>query len=271
MNQNVFNTEGDFITSPEISQLFGEMIGIWVVMFLEKKNLLDPTVPRTIVEVGPGTGNLQRVVLNTLRQFKLLDNLTVHMVEVSPYLRNLQQQKINDLLLQKDITMEYREDPKGIESLYNKEMNFNIVWHSSYMKYLEMDKEMNALDPHIFLCHEFFDALSSFKFRYENDIWHELLIDNNKAHRLPNDKMLKVEDEHIFKETLSAPEPQSVRLYLKPEHRFCNTEIKNGQEIEVCPLGEITRCHDSQHDRPENRTDRRGWVAHRLRRKVDVY
>jgi NADH dehydrogenase [ubiquinone] 1 alpha subcomplex assembly factor 7 len=40
MKKDVFNAKGDFITSPEISQLFGEMIGVWIINFISQINLL---------------------------------------------------------------------------------------------------------------------------------------------------------------------------------------------------------------------------------------
>jgi len=41
MKKDVFNTKGDFITSPEISQMFGEMIGVWCLSLLGKINAID--------------------------------------------------------------------------------------------------------------------------------------------------------------------------------------------------------------------------------------
>ena len=41
MKQDVFNKTGDFVTSPEISQMFGECVGIWLVHFLSKIGILD--------------------------------------------------------------------------------------------------------------------------------------------------------------------------------------------------------------------------------------
>lgn len=40
-NRNVFSKEGDFTTSPEISPLFGEMFGVWIVYFLKKIGVID--------------------------------------------------------------------------------------------------------------------------------------------------------------------------------------------------------------------------------------
>lgn len=257
MNQNVFNKEGDFITSPEISQLFGEMIGIWIVMFLEKKNFMDTTKPRTIVEIGPGTGNLQMIILNTLRQFGLLKNLTITMIEVSPYLRNVQQSKLNDFLLRKDIFMEYK-DEGGLESLYNSDLNLKIGWQTSYTRYIETDNMQVTDNAHIFLCHEFFDALPSLKFRYKNGEWHEVLIDNYDKAASSDQVNLSLGDKHFFKEILSPANPKSVELYLKPAHRFATSEISENQDIEISPLSIIIRLDDSEYYKPKDCYDRWG-------------
>lgn len=57
---NVFGVHGDFITAPEISQLFGEMIGIWCVATWQ---LLGFPSFR-LVEFGPGRGSLMQVLSN---------------------------------------------------------------------------------------------------------------------------------------------------------------------------------------------------------------
>ena len=67
MKNNPFGKKGDFITSPLISNLFGEMVAIWCVAFWEhmgkpKKILL--------VELGPGDGSLCKDLLRTFKQFK---------------------------------------------------------------------------------------------------------------------------------------------------------------------------------------------------------
>lgn len=40
-DKNVFSREGDFTTSPEISPLFGEMIAVWILYFLQKTGVVD--------------------------------------------------------------------------------------------------------------------------------------------------------------------------------------------------------------------------------------
>jgi len=69
MKKDVFNTKGDFITSPEISQMFGEMIGVWCLSLLGKINAIDLDNLRKpangqakkkygLLEFGPGRGTL---------------------------------------------------------------------------------------------------------------------------------------------------------------------------------------------------------------------
>lgn len=76
--------KGDFTTAPEISQLFGEMIGIWVAdLWIRLKN------PSKLIlcECGPGRGTLMKDILRVARQVSgLYDVLSVHLVETSDVL-----------------------------------------------------------------------------------------------------------------------------------------------------------------------------------------
>ena len=76
---------GDFITAPEISQMFGEMIGIWLADIWIRAGR-----PARVhyVEAGPGRGTLARDALATARRFGLEPE--VHLVEGSPALREAQ-------------------------------------------------------------------------------------------------------------------------------------------------------------------------------------
>ncbi len=77
---------GDFITAPEVSQMFGEMIGIWLADIWIRAG----RPPRVhYVEAGPGRGTLARDALGAARRFGLEPE--VHLVEGSPALRAVQQ------------------------------------------------------------------------------------------------------------------------------------------------------------------------------------
>lgn len=103
---------GDFVTSPELSQLFGELLALWAVSVWQR--LGEPArVLRAsftlcfchakspspsslaVVELGPGTGALQRDVLRAARKFpRFYRAIELHLVEVSPVLRRAQGQAI---------------------------------------------------------------------------------------------------------------------------------------------------------------------------------
>lgn len=66
--EKIFNKGGDFITSPEISQMFGESLGIWMVAALQNNygGLATPKERFNIVEIGPGSGTMMSDILRTL-------------------------------------------------------------------------------------------------------------------------------------------------------------------------------------------------------------
>jgi NADH dehydrogenase [ubiquinone] 1 alpha subcomplex assembly factor 7 len=76
---------GDFVTAPEISQMFGEMIGAWCADLWTRAGS-----PADVawVELGPGRGTLARDALRVMRRFGMVP--AVHLVEGSPVLRGMQ-------------------------------------------------------------------------------------------------------------------------------------------------------------------------------------
>lgn len=77
--------DGDFTTAPEISQMFGELIGLWCADLALRSGQTDVC---TLVELGPGRGTLMADVLRAMHQFGVTPD--VHLVETSPVLRDLQ-------------------------------------------------------------------------------------------------------------------------------------------------------------------------------------
>ena len=154
MKKNPFGKEGDFITAPLISNLFGEMIAIWCVAFWEyigkpKKILL--------VELGPGDGSLCKDLLRIFRQFKnFYNSLEINLLEISDKLKTIQRLKIN---------------------------NRKVKW-------IKKIKEINC-GPVIFLGNEFFDALPIKQIYKKKKLFFEkyvALSNNNKKIRFLNKK-----------------------------------------------------------------------------------
>ena len=84
----------DFVTAPEVSQMFGELIGLWLAQTWHDQG--KPKNPR-LVELGPGRGTLLR---DALRALKLMPEfhsaLHVELIEASPVLRQVQQETLGD-------------------------------------------------------------------------------------------------------------------------------------------------------------------------------
>lgn len=153
MKKDVFGQKGDFTTSPEISQMFGEMVGVWCMHMWEQMGK-----PSTLhlVEFGPGRGTLMGDMLRAMKNNKTLKSaLRVHLIEVSRVLRTIQKQTLA---------------PLGTE----------INWHDS------VDDLPND-GPLLVIAHEFFDALPVHLFRYrENKTqqkgeWREILVDSDTS------------------------------------------------------------------------------------------
>ena len=92
--QQPFGDKGDYITAPKISNLFSEMIAIWIISVWE--NFGKPK-RLNIVELGPGDGTLMKDLLNVFRKFPSF-NLAkqIYMFETSKFLKKFQKKNIND-------------------------------------------------------------------------------------------------------------------------------------------------------------------------------
>src|SRR5208283_3191908 len=83
---------GDFVTAPEISQIFGELIGLWCAHSWEQAGRPDPVI---LVELGPGRGTMMIDLLRAaaaVPEFRRA--LRVHLVEASPVLRAEQERRL---------------------------------------------------------------------------------------------------------------------------------------------------------------------------------
>ena len=93
MNNNPLGKKGDFVTSPFISNLFGEMIAIWCVSFWEH---LGKPKKILVVELGPGDGSLCKTLIKTFKNFdNFYKSLEINLLEISNKLKTIQRSKID--------------------------------------------------------------------------------------------------------------------------------------------------------------------------------
>ena len=142
LTRQPFGRDGDFITAPEVSQMFGELLGAWAAHSWSSHG--GPT-PARLVELGPGRGTLMSDALRAARlQPGLADAATVHLVEVSPPLRELQQRKLADC-------------------------GFAVHWHATFAEV--------PPGPVFAVANELFDALPIRQFERTRRGWCERLVE----------------------------------------------------------------------------------------------
>ncbi len=139
MKKNPFGEKGDFITSPNISRLFPEMIAIWIISFWQS---LGSPKKFNLVELGGGNGEMMKVLLESFKNFpSFLNSCNVVIHEKSPKLISIQKKKLS------------------------KE---NISWIP------RIDKLKKV--PCIFIANEFFDALAIKQFYKKGSLWFEKFV-----------------------------------------------------------------------------------------------
>ena len=85
--------QSHFITSPEINQVFGELLGIWCVTQWEQ---FGKPKKMELVELGPGRGTLMHDLLRAARHFPgFFNGLDIHLVEMSPGMRKKQKYSLD--------------------------------------------------------------------------------------------------------------------------------------------------------------------------------
>ncbi|KAG5517959.1 hypothetical protein PMAC_000414 [Pneumocystis sp. 'macacae'] len=154
--------QGDFITSPEISQIFGELVGIWMVYEWIVKNKPCKT---TLVELGPGRGTLADDYLRTMTTFKdyVQTIESLRLIETSPVLRESQHRKLCGMNILKRVN----------EYVFKSISKYGIpvYW---YEQFEYIPKELPT--PFV-IVHEFFDAMPIHKFEKTQYGWREFLVD----------------------------------------------------------------------------------------------
>jgi NADH dehydrogenase [ubiquinone] 1 alpha subcomplex assembly factor 7 len=141
VSRDPLGREGDFTTSPEVSQMFGELIGLWAASVW--KAIGSPPVLR-LIELGPGRGTMMADALRAVRVLPpLYQALIVHLVEINPVLREKQKATL-----------------LGVR---------NIAWHDS------IDDVPDG--PAIILANEYFDVLPIHQVVKRESGWHERTVE----------------------------------------------------------------------------------------------
>lgn len=93
-SRDPLGARGDFITAPEVSQMFGELLGLWIAQCWQDQGKPSPA---RLVELGPGRGTLMADVLRAARVVpEFLESIEVVLVENSPALRERQRARLLD-------------------------------------------------------------------------------------------------------------------------------------------------------------------------------
>ena len=94
MTRDPLGAHGDFVTAPEVSQMFGELVGLWLADRWLNEGSPSPFL---IAELGPGRGTLMADALRALRAVPgLLDAASIHFIETSPVLKEAQRMRVPD-------------------------------------------------------------------------------------------------------------------------------------------------------------------------------
>ena len=147
LKKNPFGREGDFITAPNVSRLFSEMIAVWTISFW--KSLGSPK-KFNLIELGAGNGEMMKILIESFRNFPTFFkscNFIIH--EKSSTLIKIQKKKLIDT---------------------------KIKWIPNINKIKK--------NPNIFIANEFFDAIAIRQFIKKNNFWFERCVrlnNDNKA------------------------------------------------------------------------------------------
>lgn len=223
---------GDFITSPEISSTFGEMIGIW--LFGTWLNQSKPS-RLNIIEFGPGKGTLMYDCFKTFNRLKKdmisSKDIEITLVEASAILRKEQ----HKMLCGTKNTLQTTEEG------FNESCS---IWGNKIRwVYSEKDLVNDENITNYIICHEFFDALPIKSFLKKDNVWKELVVDHAPSIEKKNLALSPGEGDSTntsfdpeFYLTIS---PKETKLFSIPglKERFMN--LPEGTRIEVCPDAEL--------------------------------
>jgi NADH dehydrogenase [ubiquinone] 1 alpha subcomplex assembly factor 7 len=142
VNKSPLGKNGDFITAPEISQMFGEMVGVWVADCWQQGGSLRDVA---LVELGPGKGTLMADLLRATKHVEgFHESISVYLVEISEPMIQIQKQ------------------------LFKEYSKIKFHWIKSVNEIPEK--------PLYLIANEFFDAMPVNQYVKNRDDWYEVAV-----------------------------------------------------------------------------------------------
>ncbi|PWN92027.1 DUF185-domain-containing protein [Acaromyces ingoldii] len=229
--RDVLGARGDFITSPEVSQVFGELLAIF---FVARWQNTARDAPLRLVELGPGKGTLLADMLRTFARFAPFYRSIkdIHLVETSPGLMELQYNAIEKAL---------EGTGKRLVSADQEvvgEDEIRVEWFP-----LVDSVPIRSDSWTMVAAHEFFDALPTHIFERSNDGFKEVLVDVERGGQsgitvlkpgdLTSSSKPAVGGPPKFRYVTSpGPTPWSLLLAMRNK-RF--NSLQPGQRVEISP------------------------------------
>jgi len=194
MKKNPFGEKGDFITAPNVSRLFSEMIAIWIIKFWQS---IGSPKKFDLIELGAGNGEMMKIIIESFQNFpSFLECCNFVIFEKSPTLIKIQKKKLGKK---------------------------KIVWISEIKKLKK--------NPTIFIGNEFFDAIPIKQFQRKKGIWFEnyVNLENfNKAFFFEKEINIKdIEKKINFKISQNQNFIECSELGLNYLRNICNIIKKN--------------------------------------------
>ena len=245
----ILGSRGDFVTAPEISQVFGECLAIW---FITQWQVLNKPNSIQLIEVGPGRGTLICDILRCILTFvpdcgaAIKD---VHLIEASQAMRDEQRRSLEALKVD-DVGFVFDDNDDNREPVASdgeeQTNKIRVRWHDSFpsMVAKQASDDDDAKMPSFVVCQELLDALPVHVFQRTESGWRERLVDV---------AVKKDEDDDEEEEDTAEPDTLKTRLRatlatgLTPacstllnvdeSGNMMNDQSSVGDVCEVCPEG----------------------------------
>tara|TARA_B110000116_G_scaffold272195_1_gene295730 strand:+ start:2656 stop:3705 length:1050 start_codon:yes stop_codon:yes gene_type:complete len=213
-NSNSIGRNGDFVTSPEISQLFGEILGLYILNFWQS-NIKQKF---NLVELGPGKGTLLLDIIKITKKFHAFNkSMNIKLIEKNIRLVKKQKDNFNDFKL--DIR--------------------KISWSKDFVQRYK--------EPIIIIANEFFDCLPVKQFYKKNNIWFEKMVKydhDNKYFKLID---FKINNKNILK-NIETYAPSNLLEISKSREKYFSKICKKIYEVG----GMIMTIDYGYFDKPNN-------------------